>query len=44
MIEEQGGAGDFWSRVADVAMESVNCVHAELAKSAEEESKKIKPS
>ena len=37
MIENSGGAGDFWHSVADVAMEGVNASLADVLKEEEKE-------
>ena len=38
MIEDNGGAGDFWHSMADVAMEAVNASLADLIAKEEKES------
>ena len=40
MIEDNGGAGDFWHSMADVAMEAVNASLADLIAKEEKESEK----
>ena len=40
MIEDNGGSGDFWHSMADVAMEAVNASLADLIAKEEKESEK----
>ena len=41
MIENSGGAGDFWHSVADVAMEGVNASLADVLQEEEKEEEEL---